>query len=101
MQHLVDYGFKNIDFDYKRVVYYMPDVEKDSEVAKSQIKRNFECKLYNALFNLNRAKNKEQLSETLLNLLEKQYQKRLEMYDNNQKIFDFQSSNTIIISAEK
>jgi len=101
MQRLNQYGFKNIDFKYNRVVYYMPDIEQDKQVALKQIERNYYCKLYNALFNLNRAQNGEEIKPELLGLLEGQYLKRVEMLNCGEKIFDFQSSNTITISATK
>ena len=100
MQHLNEFGFKNINFDYQKVIYYQPDCA-DKEVALKQIKRNYECKLYNALFALQRAKNGEELREELLNLLKNQYEKRVELLENNEKIYDFQSSNMIILSAVK
>ena len=100
MQHLNEYGFKDIDFLFQRVIYYLPDTQTP-EVALRQIRRNYECKLYNALFLLGLAENGEEFREELLTMLEKQYEKRKEMFKNNQKIYDFQSSNAIIISARK
>ena len=100
MQHLNEYGFKDIDFLFQRVIYYLPDTQTP-EVALRQIRRNYECKLYNALFLLGLAENGEEFREELLTMLEKQYEKRKEMFENNQKIYDFQSSNAIIISARK
>lgn len=101
MQHLNEYGFTNIDFNYNRVIYYMPDIAPNKDISLKQIERNYECKLYNALFCLGNALNGENLKQELLDLLEKQHKKRKEMYNNGEKIFDFQSSNVITISAKK
>ena len=37
MQRLNQYGFKNIDFKYNRVIYYMPDIEQETSHSLSQI----------------------------------------------------------------
>lgn len=101
MQRLGEYNFKNIDLQYERVVYYSPDTQKSSKVAIAQIERNYMTKLTNALFCLDSSKNGEEIKEKLLELLEKQYKERLQLYKNKCKLFDFQSSNMIFISARK
>ncbi len=101
MQRLNEYNFKNIKLNFERIVYYSPDTQKNSKVAISQIERNYMTKLKNALFCLESAKNGVQIKEKLLNLLENQYNERLRLYKNKTKLYDFQSSNMIFISAEK
>jgi ubiquinone/menaquinone biosynthesis C-methylase UbiE len=100
MQHLEEHGFKKINVSFDRIVYYNPDCAK-SDIAKEQIRRNYETKLYYALFNLQKAKNGENLRAELLQLLEKQYKERLKLLEQNKKIFDFQSTKKITISAVK
>lgn len=101
MRRLVGYEFKNIDFRYDRIVFYMPDIEKDKEKGIEQIKRNYESKLYNGLFALGKAENGEQERKQLLTLLEQQYLRRKQLYMLDEKLFDFQSTNMITISATK
>lgn len=101
MRRLVGYEFKNIDFRYDRIVFYMPDIEKDKEKGLEQIKRNYESKLYNGLFALGKAENGEQERNQLLTLLEQQYLRRKQLYMLDEKLFDFQSTNMITISATK
>lgn len=101
MQQLSAYNFKNIDFKYDRVIYYMPDIAKSKKIALKQIERNYFTKLTFALFSLNRAKNGNELKDELLSLLERQYKKRVEILNSNEKLYDFQSSLMITISAKK
>ena len=101
MQRLNEYNFKNIDLKFERIVYYTPDTQKNDKIAISQIERNYMTKLKNALFYLGIAKNGDKIRENLLNLLEKQYFERLRLYKSKNKLYDFQSSNMIFISAEK
>ena len=101
MQKLNKYRFKNIKFNYDRILYYMPDCAENKKIALNQIERNYKVKLYFALSSLDNAQNGEKLREKLLNLLKKQYEKRVEIYNSGEKIFDFQSSLLITISAKK
>ncbi len=98
---LSENGFDNIQLYFDRVVYYAPDFQQSREVALSQIKRNYETKLYMALHTLQKSKNGKEYQSELLGLLERQYKLRLEKYDNNEKLFDYQSSNMITLSAIK
>lgn len=100
MQHLEEHGFKKISVSFDRIVYYNPDCAKPS-IAKEQIRRNYETKLYYALFNLQKAKNGETLKKELLELLEKQYKARLELLEQNKEIFDYQSTKKVTFSAIK
>ncbi len=101
MQRLSEYNFKNIDLKFERIVYYSPDTQPNRKKAIAQIERNYLTKLTNALFCLERANNGDIVKEQMLDLLEKQYKERLRLYDNKSKIFDFQSSIMIFISAKK
>lgn len=101
MRRLYEYKFRAIDFKYDRVIYYMPDIEKDRTIALKQIERNYRCKLYYALFSLQRATNQKEMRNTLLSTLKRQYEERVRMYLSDEKIFDFQSTLLITISATK
>ena len=101
MQRLYQYNFKNIKFNYNRIIYYMPDVESDKQIAISQIERNYQTKLSYANFVINRSKVDSNIKNKLLSLLKSQYEERLRLLVANQKIFDFQSSLLITISANK
>ena len=101
MRRLYEYKFIDIDFKYDRVIYYMPDIEQDRTIALKQIERNYRCKLYYALFSLQRATNQKEMRNTLLSTLKRQYEERVRMYLSNEKIFDFQSTLLITISATK
>ena len=101
MQHLLEFGFKDIDLDFLRIIYYMPDVQPNRKIALDQIERNYKSKLHDALFNLGRAENQEKYKNKLLKLIKNQYEKRKEIYMSNQKIFDFESTSLITITAQK
>lgn len=101
MQKLCDYGFNNINYINERIYYYMPDVCSKKSVAIKQIERNYKSKLFNALFNLKLAKNGKEVEQELIELLKNQYEKRLEEYNQNKKLFDYQSTSVITISATK
>ncbi len=101
MRRLYEYKFRDIDFKYDRVIYYMPDIEKDRTIALKQIERNYRCKLYYALFSLQRATNQKEMRNTLLSALKRQYEERVRRYLSDEKIFDFQSTLLITISATK
>ena len=101
MQHMLEFGFKDIDLDFSRIIYYMPDVQPNRETALGQIERNYKSKLHDALFNLGRAENQEKYKNKLLKLIKNQYEKRKEIYLSNQKIFDFESTSLITITAHK
>ena len=100
MQRLNQYNFKKIKFSYDRIIYYMPDVE-NKKVAISQIEKNYQTKLSYALFETERCNVDAETKENLVNLLKSQYEVRLRLLNSNKKIFDFQSSLLITISAEK
>ena len=100
MQRLNQYNFKKIKFSYDRIVYYMPDVA-NKKVAISQIEKNYQTKLSYALFETERCNVDAETKENLVNLLKSQYEERLRLLNSNKKIFDFQSSLLITISAEK
>ena len=101
MQRLYNYGFKNIEFDYNRILYYLPDLAPNKMTAIAQIERGYLSRIYNALFATQRAVNGNDLKKQLLDLLQKQYEKRIEIYNSGEKLFDFQSSYLITLSAEK
>ena len=101
MQRLYNYGFKNIGFDYNRILYYLPDLAPNKMTAIAQIERGYLSRIYNALFATQRAINGDDLKKQLLDLLQKQYEKRIEIYNSGEKLFDFQSSYLITLSAEK
>lgn len=101
MQRLYNYGFKNIGFDYNRILYYLPDLAPNKMTALAQIERGYLSRIYNALFATQRAINGDDLKKQLLDLLQKQYEKRIEIYNSGEKLFDFQSSYLITLSAEK
>lgn len=101
MQRLYNYGFKNIGFDYNRILYYLPDLAPNKMTAIAQIERGYLSRIYNALFATQRAVNGNDLKKQLLDLLQKQYEKRIEIYNSGEKLFDFQSSYLITLSAEK
>lgn len=79
----------------------MPDVESKKQIAISQIERNYQTKLSYANFVINRSKVDSNTKNKLLSLLKSQYEERLRLLATNQKIFDFQSSLLITISANK
>lgn len=79
----------------------MPDVESKKQIAISQIERNYQTKLSYANFVINRSKVDSNTKNKLLSLLKSQYEERLRLLFANQKIFDFQSSLLITISAKK
>lgn len=100
MQRLYNYGFKNIEFDYKRILCYLPDLAPNKMTAIAQIERGYLSRIYNALFATQRAINGDDLKKQLLDLLQKQYEKRIEIYNSGEKLFDYQSSYLITLSAE-
>ena len=79
----------------------MPDVESKKQIAISQIERNYQTKLSYAIFETDRCKVNAETKNELLNLLKCQYEERLKLLNSNKKIFDFQSSLLITISASK
>ena len=101
MQKLNQYNFKNIKLNYDRIIYYMPDAESNKKVAIDQIERNYQTKLSYAIFETDRCKVDAETKNKLLNLLKCQYEERLKLLNSNKKIFDFQSSLLITISASK
>lgn len=101
MRRLDEHKFKNIKFNYDRIIFYMPDVEPNKEVAIKQIERNYQTKFSNALFTIDRCKVDDETKNKLLGLLKRQYEERLRLLNANKKLFDFQSSLLITISAEK
>lgn len=101
MQRLDQYGFNKIKFNYDRIIFYMPDIESSKKVAISQIEKNYQTKLSNAIFVTNRSKVDAKTKDKLLNLLKHQYEERLRLLNLNKKIFDFQSSLLITICAKK
>ena len=101
LENLHKYGFKNLGFSYDRFVYYCPDVEEDKNSGLQQIDRHFDMIKYNAIFNLQSAKNGEEHSNELLDLLDKQHKTRKELYLNGQKVYDYASTNVLTIWADK
>lgn len=101
MQRLDQYGFNKIKFNYDRIIFYMPDIESSKKVAISQIEKNYQTKLSNAIFVTNRSKVDAKTKDKLLNLLKRQNEERLRLLNLNKKIFDFQSSLLITICAKK
>lgn len=101
MQRLNEYGFKNIDFRYDRIFYYSPDTARIKEQAEFEIISDYECSKANAEFNINTAINGEQYGDKLLELIDKQYQKRMEMLNNGEKVFDYLSTVVATINAKK
>ena len=101
MQQLSMNGFHNIDLQFKKIIYYMPDVQENKQIAKQQIEIHYKSKLSDALFNLSRSKNAKTLKAPLISLLEQQYEKRLNLLKENKKIFDFETTQIAIISAIK
>lgn len=94
-------GFGEIDLKWHKIIYYMPDIEQDKKVAENQIMRHSKSELYNAMFVLNTAKNGSMYYSRLLNLIKKQHEKRLAMLHNGAKIYDYESTNLVVISATK
>ncbi len=101
MQRLNQHKFKNIKFNYDRIIYYMPDIESNKKVALSQIEKNYQTKLSYANFATSRSKVDAKTKNKLFNLLKQQYEERVKLFNENEKIFDFQSSFLITISAKK
>ena len=101
MQKLNQYNFKDIKLNYNRIIFYMPDAEEDKEVSIRQIERNYQTKLFNAIFVINSSKTNTKVKNKLLNLLKRQYEERLKLLNSNKKIFDFQSTLLITICAKK
>lgn len=101
MQRLAEYDFKNIDLRYDRVFYYSPDTAKTIKQAEYEILTDYECSKANAEFNLGLAVNGGEYGEQLLDLLHKQYQKRMDMLNSGEKIFDYISTVVATISAQK
>ncbi len=101
MQRLDQYQFKNINFNYNRIIYYMPDALGNKKEAISQIERNYQTKLAYAMFVIDRSKVGSKTRKRLLDLLKRQYEERLKLLRSNKKIFDYQSSALITISARK
>jgi ubiquinone/menaquinone biosynthesis C-methylase UbiE len=95
------YGFKNLDFSYDRFMFYCPDIQDDKTIGLKQIEKHYDMIRYNALFNIKRAKNGETLSKELIDLLDKQRTKRIDMYNSNEKIFDYVSTLVLTIIAIK
>lgn len=79
----------------------MPDIEQDKQVAEKQIIRHSKSELYNAMFVLNISKNGGMYYSRLLNLIKKQHEKRLDLLHNGVKIYDYDSTNLVVISATK
>ena len=101
MQKLNKYKFKNIKLHYDRIIFYMPDVEKNKKIAISQIERNYQTKLTDAIFVAQKSKMESKKKNKLLNLLKCQYEERLRLLNINQKLYDFESSFLITITATK
>ncbi len=101
MQKLNSYNFTNINLSFNRIVYYNPDCALNEQIAINQIDRNFNAKYYLTLFNLQLATNGNDVKKDLLNLIKKQHTARLKLLKSGQKIFDYQSTNLITISATK
>ncbi|MBQ7798776.1 MAG: class I SAM-dependent methyltransferase [Clostridia bacterium] len=98
---LNNYGFKNLHFSYDRFMFYCPDIQQDKEQGLYQIKLHHDMIKYNAIFNLQIAKNGEVYYQELIDLLDKQVAKRIDMYERDEKIFDYVSSLILTISATK
>lgn len=94
-------GFGETDLKWHRIIYYMPDIEQDKQVAEKQIMRHSKSELYNAMFVLNISKNGGLYYSRLLNLIKKQHEKRLDLLHNGVKIYDYDSTNLVVISATK
>lgn len=101
LMRLYNYGFKNLGFSYDRFVYYCPDIEEDKQKALKQIDLHFDMIKYNAIFNIQSAKNGEKHSQELLDLLDRQHKTRRQLYLSGEKIYDYVSSNILTIWADK
>ncbi|MBQ8522677.1 MAG: class I SAM-dependent methyltransferase [Clostridia bacterium] len=101
LNRLHKYGFKNLGFSYDRFVYYCPDIEDNKQKALQQINLHFDMIRYNAIFNIQSAQNGEEHATELLDLLDKQYAIRKNLYLSGEKVYDYVSSNILTMWADK
>ena len=101
LTRLYNYGFKNLGFSYDRFMFYCPDVVEEKDKGLNQINRHFDMIKYNAIFNIQSAKNGDEYSKQLLELLDKQRQNRIDLYLKGEKVYDYVSTYVLTIWATK
>jgi SAM-dependent methyltransferase len=98
LANLSKYGFINLNVEFPRITYYFPDL-RDFERAKMELDHDFYTLRADAEFMLSKSTNRYEYELELLNLINARYLRRLDLLNNGEKIFDFQSTNLIVYSG--
>ena len=98
---LEENGFVNQDVEFKEIFYYFPDKAPSQEIALEQIENMRKAEMTEAKFKLKKAINGEELSSSLLDLINQKYQKRRQMLIFEKKVLDFESTALVVYSANK
>lgn len=100
LNNLSKYGFVEPNFEYKRFVYYAPDL-RSMEVARQEVELDYVSRRVEAEFMLGKSKNRGDYELQLLTLLFSRYKRRLEFLSNHEKLYDYETTNLIIFTAKK
>ena len=94
-------NFINSKVSFKEIMYYAPDFCETTTEANDQINAQENAEIYNALFNIQKAKNGEKYKDILLNLIYQKYTQRRIHLLKGQKVNDFETTSLTIYTATK
>lgn len=92
LKQLTDLNFKNINVQFKEILFYSPDTAGSIEQGLTEIEWQELSELFNLEFNLNMSINGNNFRDKLILLTKEKYAERKKMYLENIKIFDYEST---------
>ena len=92
LTQLKNYGFENMFVEFRDIMFYYPDKCTNKIQAKKQIEDMKNAEVFEMIFKLKNTTNGENFKQQIFELLEQKYQKRFELLENNQKVFEILST---------
>ena len=102
--YLAEQGFQNISVDAMAAVNYAPDCDNiDDEMAQAQINddRISELSSVEKAYNMAPDALSEKEYQTLLDMINQRYDKKILQYKNGDKNWEFRIATTVLISGTK
>ena len=101
LNQLKTFGFENMFVEFRDIMFYYPDKCTNKIQAQKQIKDMKNAEFFEMIFKLKNTTNGEKFKQQIFELLEQKYQKRFELLESNQKVFDYESTAIMVYTATK
>lgn len=94
-------GFCDCKLEFKEIMYYFPDNAPSKQSAIEQIESARLAEMYEYLFVISLSTNGEQFEQQLLDLNKRRYDERIKLFDQNKKIYDYETTFLRVMSGTK